>query len=117
MAKREEASGLNWSIRVTRLALEMLEGIGDLRTRGALVKAIDGLANDPHTQGKPLVGSLAGYRSVRAAGQRYRIIFRVEQEKVVVYVVALGIRKDGESADIYELARKLMETFKKRKGK
>ncbi len=102
-------------IRVTRIALDLLEAIKDARTRAAMAKTIDGLATNPEAQGKPLVGSLAGYRSISAAGQRYRIIFKVEQDKVIVYVVAVGIRKEGSSADIYELARKLVDTFKKRK--
>lgn len=115
MGKREKAAGVTWGIRITRLALEMLESIKDAKTRAAVVKVIDGLAVAPEAQGKPLVGSLAGYRSIRAAGQRYRIIFKAEREKVIVYVVATGIRKEGESADIYELARKLVTVFKKRK--
>ena len=114
MEKREKTADLTWGICVTRMALDMLERIKDARTRAAIVKTIDGLATNPEAQGKPLVGSLAGYRSIRAAGQRYRIIFRVEADKVIVYVVAVGIRKDGVSADVYALARKLVDTFKKR---
>ncbi len=115
MGKRKKAAGLTWGIRVTRIALDMLESIKDARTRAVVVKTIDGLATNPEAQGKPLVGSLAGYRSIRTAGQRYRIIFKVEKDKVIVYVVAVGVRKEGSSADIYELARKLVDTFKKRK--
>ncbi len=114
MGTREKVAGLIWGIRVTRVALDMLESIKDARTRAAVVKTIDGLATNPEAQGKPLVGSLAGYRCIHAAGQRYRVIFKVEADRVIVYVVALGIRKDGSSADIYELARKLVDTFKKR---
>jgi mRNA interferase RelE/StbE len=54
-------------------------------------------------------------RSLRAAGQRYRILYKVERDRVVVYVVAPGLRRDGRSSDIYELARKLVDTFKKRR--
>jgi mRNA interferase RelE/StbE len=59
--------------------------------------------------GKPLVGDLKGYRSVRAVGQRYRIIYRVSQLTVTVAVVALGIRKGGSRDDIYTLAQKLVK--------
>lgn len=58
--------------------------------------------------GKPLVGQLAGFRSLRVAGQRFRIIYRIEDERVVVYVVAIGIRAEGSRKDIYSLAKKLV---------
>ncbi|MEH2322803.1 MAG: type II toxin-antitoxin system RelE/ParE family toxin [Nostoc sp.] len=53
--------------------------------------------------------SLKGYRSVRAVGQRYRIIYKVELEKVVVLVVGVGLRKEGDKGDIYTLLQKLLE--------
>ena len=49
-----------------------------------------------------------GYRSLRAVGQRYRVIYRVEEDQVLVLVVAVGIRKEGDKRDIYTLARKLL---------
>jgi len=51
---------------------------------------------------KPLTGDLTGYRSIRAG--RYRIIYRVEKEKILLIAVRLGIRKGGEKQDIYNLA-------------
>jgi mRNA interferase RelE/StbE len=59
-------------------------------------------------RGKPLVGELAGFRSVRAVGQRYRIVYRVEHQEVTVLVVAAGRRRSGDKKDIYELARELL---------
>ena len=41
-------------------------------------------------------------------GQRYRIIYRIEEGKVLVLVMALGIRKEGSGKDIYMLAQKLL---------
>ena len=66
------------------------------------------LSEEPELQGKPLLNELAGYRSVRAVGQRYRIIYKIENKKIIVYVVALGIRKEESKKDIYELAKKLI---------
>lgn len=40
-------------------------------------------------------------------GQHYRIIYKVKQDTVVVFVVAVGIRRDGDRNDIYSLAKKL----------
>jgi mRNA interferase RelE/StbE len=86
----------------------MLEAIEDRRIREKIRDRIDGLAKDPEKQGKALIEELAGYRSLRAAGQRYRIIYKVEDEKIVVLVVAVGIRKEGSKRDIYSLAKKLL---------
>ena len=69
------------------------------------------LGTEPEKQGKPLIGELAGYRSLRAAGQRYRIIFRTEKEKTMVWIMALGIRKGGGKRDIYTLAKKLISLY------
>src|SRR2546425_1010545 len=66
------------------------------------------LAKSPEQQGKPLIGELNGFRSVRAAGQRYRIVYRVERREVVVAIVAVGKRKEGDKSDVYVLARKLL---------
>ncbi|MEH2401584.1 hypothetical protein [Nostoc sp.] len=60
-------------------------------------------------EGKPLVDKLKGYRSVRAVGQRYRIIYKVKLEKVVVLVVGVGLRKEGDKGDIYPLLQRLLE--------
>ena len=89
-------------------AKEMLAAIPDRRIQKKIVEKVRGLSAEPEKQGKPLLGQLAGYRSLRAAGQRYRIIFRVENDRVLVLIVALGIRKEADRKDIYSLARKLV---------
>ena len=86
----------------------MLKAISDRRIRRKIRDRINDLVKDPEKQGKPLTRDLSGYRSLRAVGQRYRIIYRVEEEKVLVFVVALGIRKEGSKRDIYTLARRLI---------
>jgi mRNA interferase RelE/StbE len=60
-------------------------------------------------QGKALVDNLSGFRSVRAVGQRYRIVYKVEPAQVLVLVVGVGRRKDGDKKDIYTLLQKLLE--------
>jgi mRNA interferase RelE/StbE len=86
----------------------MLEAITDRRVREKIATVIDSLESDPEIRGKPLDDDLAGYRSVRAVGQRYRIIYRVEGLTVTVMVVAAGIRKEGSRDDIYRVAAKLI---------
>ena len=84
-------------------------GISDCRIQESIRDRINSLIHEPEKQGKPLTGELAGYRSLRAVGQRYRVLYRVEREKVIVYIVALGIRKEGSRLDIYALAKKLIK--------
>lgn len=100
---------MRWTVKLTENAVTMLKSIADRRLQQKLCERIDGLAVDPDKQGKPLWGELADYRSLRAAGQRYRIIYRVDHNQVVVLVVAIGIRKEGSRADIYSLAQKLLK--------
>jgi mRNA interferase RelE/StbE len=65
------------------------------------------LSEEPDKQGKNLVQDLSGFRSVHAAG-RYRIIFKIDKKTVIVYILAAGIRKEGDKKDIYKIAKKLL---------
>jgi mRNA interferase RelE/StbE len=86
----------------------MLAAITDRRLQEKIRDRIDGLANEPDKQGKALAGNLAGRRSLRAAGQRYRIIYQLEKNKVIVLILAIGIRREGSKQDIYQLATRLV---------
>jgi len=88
--------------------MRMLTGISDRRIREKIVTVIDRLAEEPEKQGKAMMGELAGFRSIRAVGQRYRIIYTVKGKEIVVVVVAVGIRRDGARDDIYNLTKKLL---------
>ena len=99
---------MNWKIELTATAVRMLEGVKDRRIQESIRDRIDGLVSEPEKQGYSLMGELAGYRSLRAVGQRYRIIYRLDKNRIVVLVVATGIRKDGDKRDIYTLAQKLV---------
>ncbi len=90
------------------IAEKQLAGIGDRRVQKSIARRISGLEYEPELQGKPLIDDLGGYRSLRASGQRYRIIYKIEAEKVIVAVVTLGIRKEGDKKDVYKLAKKLI---------
>ena len=99
---------MRYRVLLTSEATDMLRGISDRRIRSQIVRRIERLADDPDKQGKPLTGPLAGYRSIRVAGQRYRIVFRVDWGEVRVIVVAAGIRREGGQRDIYRLAQRLV---------
>jgi len=96
-----------YAIRWTETALRMVKEIRDRRIRGAVFRRVGELARAPEL-GKPLIGELADYHSLRAVGQRFRILYRIERDQVTVLVVAVGLRKEGDQADIYRLAQKLV---------
>ncbi len=97
-----------WEVRITQTAANMLRNITDARIRRKLFDTITELKDSPDAKGKPLIGELAGFRSVRAVGQRYRILYHLEATQVIVYVVAAGIRKEDDKGDIYKLAQRMM---------
>ncbi|MCA1951027.1 MAG: type II toxin-antitoxin system RelE/ParE family toxin [Treponema sp.] len=70
---------------------------------------ISQLKDEPLLLGKPLQGPLKEFRSVREAGQRYRIIYKVIENEIIVIIVAVGIRKSGDKKDIYELMKKYLK--------
>ena len=55
------------------------------------------LQTSPMEYGKPLTGSLKGYWRLRV--DDYRVIYRLERERVQVFVIKVGIRRDDEVYD------------------
>ncbi|MFQ5770078.1 MAG: type II toxin-antitoxin system RelE/ParE family toxin [bacterium] len=99
---------MKYTIKLTDLANKMLKDISDERIRMKIIERIDKLTDNPALQGKPLKGIFAGYRSIRAVGQRYRIVYKVIEEEVIVYVIGVGIRKEGNKVDIYTRLRRII---------
>jgi mRNA interferase RelE/StbE len=88
---------MKWTVEISKPTLEQLKKITDVRVRKKLFECIEQLHDEPETQGKPLKNELSGLHSVRAIGQRYRIIYKVVDDRIVVVVeVAVGLRKDGD---------------------
>lgn len=77
--------------------------------RRAVIQRIKELAIDPEKLGKALLGELAGLRSVLAAGQRWRILYRVDRGRALVLVRMLGLRRDKDRSDVYALAKRLIK--------
>jgi mRNA interferase RelE/StbE len=98
---------MTYAIAFTEDAFVMLEEIEDLRVKGKLIDRIRKLSEEPEKQGKRLVNELSGCRSVRAVGQRYRIVYSIQEDVVKVLVVGLGIRKEGHRADVYARMTKI----------
>jgi mRNA interferase RelE/StbE len=106
--RQADAGSVTYKIIITPTAMELLHAIPDRRVQKTVAARINRLAKEPEKQGKPLLGELAGYRSLRTVGQRYRIIYRVDRGQILVLVVAVGIRKEGDKRDIYALAKRLI---------
>jgi mRNA interferase RelE/StbE len=99
---------LNYKITLTDEAKAQLLSM-DGKTRTTIARRIEALKESPEKQGKALSGDLAGYRSLRAAG-RYRVLYEVKADKVMVIVVAAGMRKKGSKIDVYETLKKLLRS-------
>jgi mRNA interferase RelE/StbE len=99
---------MQWEIIIMAPAKKQLKAILDRRIRQSVMERIEALKEGPEQQGKPLTNELAGLRSVRAVGQRYRIIYRVDAEQIVVLVLTVGLRREGDRADIYALTKRLL---------
>ncbi len=77
-AASEEPTATAWKIEITATAeasLKAVKAVKDARVQQKLVETIDSLSIEPDRKGKALMGELLGFRSIRAVGQRYRIIY------------------------------------------
>jgi mRNA interferase RelE/StbE len=99
---------LKYRILITDTCLRLIEKIPDKKIQRSILDRIQKLSDEPEKQGKKLVKDLAGFRSVHAAG-RYRIIYKIEKRTVIIYLLAAGIRKEGDKKDIYKIAKKLLD--------
>lgn len=50
------------------------------------------LTTHPETFGKPLLGELKGYYRLRV--DPYRVVNFIEKEKIIVFIIHIGLRKD-----------------------
>ena len=99
---------MRYKILITDTCLNLIEKIPDKKIRRTILHKIKGLSDEPDKQGKMLVKDLSGFRSIHAAG-RYRIIYKIDQQTVIIYILAAGIRKQGDKKDIYRIAKKLLD--------
>ena len=92
---------MTWRILYHHLVEEDLESVGPSAAR-RIVKAIDAkLTRSPMDFGLPLSGNLASFRKLRIGD--YRVVYQVREKTIIVYVLAVGPRRDKE---IYRAALK-----------
>ncbi|MGP1602406.1 type II toxin-antitoxin system RelE family toxin [Treponema sp.] len=98
-----------YTIKLTQIAAEFIAKL-DNKSQQQVLQKIEVLKQYPLELGKPLKGNLQDYRSIRAVGQRYGIIYQVKENEIEVIIVAVGIRRDGDKKrDIYELMKKYLK--------
>ena len=72
-------------------AAKELRAIPNKRDRQRIVKRIQGLATDARPPGSQ---KLSGRERYRIRQGQYRIVYGIEKDELVVYVVKIGHRKD-----------------------
>ena len=72
-------------------AAKELKAIPNKRDRQRIVKRIQGLKTDPRPPGSQ---RLSGKERYRIRQGQYRIVYSIEKDELVVYVVKIGHRKD-----------------------
>ena len=101
-------NNLEYRILLTKQAKQLLKAIKDRREQSLIFKRLEKLKSEPEKQGKALTNELKGYRSIRAVGQRYRIVYQINDQNITVIIVAIGRRKQGDKNDVYEVMRSLL---------
>ncbi|CCQ65378.1 Plasmid stabilization system [Crocosphaera watsonii WH 0402] len=102
------SNNLEYRILLTKPAKQLLKAIKDRREQSLIFKRLEKLKSEPEKQGKALTNELKGYRSIRAVGQRYRIVYQINDQNITVIIVAIGRRKQGDKNDVYEVMRSLL---------
>jgi mRNA interferase RelE/StbE len=85
---------LAWTIEYEQAALDQLRKL-DRRVQRRIVDYMDervALANNPRSQGHALTGRFSSLWRYRVGD--YRVICRIEDERLVVLVVGIGHRRD-----------------------
>jgi mRNA interferase RelE/StbE len=80
-----------YEVLIKPSALKELESVGTRKLRRNLVERIAALADNPRPQG---CTKLAGGDRYRVRCGAYRVVYSVEDERRIVFVVKIGHRKD-----------------------
>ena len=84
---------MSYRIRWSSAARRAIENTLPEAIATAVWKFVNGaLAENPHRVGKPLLRELAGYWSARRG--QYRVIYAINDDEIVVTVVAVDHRRD-----------------------
>jgi mRNA interferase RelE/StbE len=85
---------MTWSIVYHPDVRDDLECIGPSASR-RIMRAIDAkLIQAPMQFGSSLSGNLSSFRKLRIGD--YRVVYRVKEQQVIIFVLAVGHRRDKE---------------------
>ena len=79
-----------YKLRIKKSAAKELEAISRKSDRKRIVSRIQALADDPRPDG---CKRLSGSERYRIRQGPYRVVYSIEDEQLVVYVVKIGDRK------------------------
>lgn len=85
---------MSWVVNFSKLAKKQLKSL-DKQAQTRILDFLEdriGRSVDPRLSGKPLAGTFSGLWRYRVGD--YRIICQIEDEKLVVLVVAVGHRRE-----------------------
>ena len=84
---------VRFTVLFSKLAQEKFDHFirADRKLGEQIAKAIDRIALNPNL-GKFLKGDWKGYRKYRTGN--YRIIYRIEHSKLIIYIITIDDRKD-----------------------
>jgi mRNA interferase RelE/StbE len=80
----------SYKLRIKESAAKELESISRKSDRQRVAKRIEALAEDPRPPG---CKKLSGSERYRVRQGSYRIVYAIEDDELVVYVVKIGDRK------------------------
>jgi len=95
----EEGAG-TYKVRFADATKREFRKIGHAARVDILAAVAKKLTTGPNEYGEPLARDLAGYRKL-AVGQ-WRVVYYVEKGEVVVLVLAVGKRAEGDSENVYD---------------
>ena len=94
-----------WKVTFHPQVKNDLRAVGRVEARNLVAVINARIVNgEPDKSGKPLHGAMAGYRRMRTGATR--IVYRVDEGKIEILIVAVGMRRDDE---VYEKAEKRAE--------
>ena len=79
-----------YSLRIKKSARKELEAIDSKTDRRRITERINSLATDPRPRG---ASKLSGQERYRIRQGRYRILYTIEDDLLVIYVIKVGDRK------------------------
>lgn len=83
---------MTFEVRISSPARRDLTSLPESVAAAVLEFIFDALAKDPRRVGKPLTNELAGRFSARRG--QYRVIYRIDDKRVVVEVIRIAHRCD-----------------------